>query len=203
MGFTAGQMANAALGLQAFGATSNAIGGYFQAGASKANLNSQAAMADSNARLAELGAQSALSQGAQQSASLTLKAGQLKSRQRASLAANGVDLGVGSAAEIQASTELMKEVDKNQLELNALRNAWGYRAQGVNYQNEALAKRAQAASTSPAMALAGGLLSGATSVASSWYMFSKDGALAQAAPAADVIGSGLTYPGGGLGLRWS
>lgn len=89
-----------------------------------------------NAQIAEMGAQSVLAQGQQQVASLTLRAGQMKSTQRAAMAANGIDLGVGNAAEVQASTDIMKEIDKNQIEENALRTAWGYRTQAVAAQIE-------------------------------------------------------------------
>lgn len=87
--------------------------------------------AEANAQIAEMGAQSVLSQGQQQTAALTLKAGQMKSTQRAAMAANGIDLGEGNAVDVQASTDLMKEIDKNQIEANAIRSAWGYRTQGV------------------------------------------------------------------------
>lgn len=90
-----------------------------------------------NAQIAEMGAQAELQKGEHQVASLTLQAGQLKSRQRAAMAANGIDLGEGNAAEVQASTDIMKEIDKNQIEQNAIRSAWGYRTQGAAQQIEA------------------------------------------------------------------
>lgn len=90
-----------------------------------------------NAQIAEMGAQAELQKGEHQVASLTLQAGQLKGRQRAAMAANGIDLGEGNAAEIQASTEIMKEIDKNQIEQNAIRSAWGYRTQGAAQQIDA------------------------------------------------------------------
>jgi len=143
--------------------------------------------ATTNARIAELGAQSALQQGQQQVAALSLKAGHLKSSQRAALAANGVDLGAGSAAELQASADIMKDADIETLTANAVRSAWGYRAQATNFQNEALAaqsngwlyrteaqtKRATAAGLSPFGSAATTLLGGAGSVAKSWYELGK------------------------------
>lgn len=158
------------------GLLTSTIGGYYSAASQKSALQAQAALADTNSRIAELGAQSALAQGQQQVGALTLKAGQLKSTQRANLAANGVDLGEGSAAEVQASTDLMKEIDKNTVEANAVRSAWGYRAQAMNYQNEALTKRATAGAINPIGSVVSSLLSGAGSVASSWYAQSKAGA---------------------------
>jgi hypothetical protein len=169
MSITASNLATASLVGQVGGGISSAVGGYYSASAQKASMKAQAAIADTNARIAELGAQSALQQGQQQVAALTMQAGQLKSRQRAAMAANGIDLGVGNAAEVQASTDIMKEIDSATLEANAVRNAWGYRTQAVNYQNEALMSRASAKGINPGMTLATSLIGSATSVAGSWY----------------------------------
>lgn len=177
MGFNASQLATASLIGQIGGGVTSAIGGYFSAATQKATLKGQAAVADTNARIAELGAQSALLQGQQQVGALTLRAGQLKSSQRAAMAANGIDLGVGSAVELQASTDIMAQIDKNTIEANAVRSAWGYRTQAVNFQNEALTKRTTAGAISPFGAAAGSLLGSAGSVASSWYSLNKSGAL--------------------------
>lgn len=107
------------------------LGASYAEAMARINARSIRQTAEINARIAELGAQSALAQGEQQSNTLSLKAGQLKSTQRAAMAANGIDLGVGNAAEIQASTDLMKEIDMNQIKSNAISNAWGYRTQGA------------------------------------------------------------------------
>lgn len=171
------EMASLALIGQIGGGLTSTIGSYYSAAAQKTALQGQAVTADINARIAELGAQSALAQGQQQVAALTLQAGQLKGRQRASLAANGVDLGTGSAAEIQASTEVMKDIDVNTATENAVRTAWGYRTQAMNYQNEALTKRATAGAINPFAQAGGTLLSSASSVAGTWYALNKVGGL--------------------------
>lgn len=177
MGFSSSQLASASLIGQIGGAASSAIGSYYSAATQKINLKTQANLADINARIAELGAQSALLQGQQQVGALTLNAGRLKSRQRAALAANGVSLSEGNAVEIQASTDIMKEIDANTLTANAVRSAWGYRTQAVNFQNEALTKRATAGAISPFGSAAGSLLGSAATVAGSWYSLNKVGAL--------------------------
>lgn len=191
MGFTSSQLATASLVGQIGGAATSTIGSYYSAATQKAALKGQAATADVNARIAELGAQSALNQGQQQVAALTLKAGQLKSSQRAALAANGVDPGVGNAAELQASTDIMKDIDAATLTANAVRSAWGYRTQAVNFQNEARTSRAAAGAIRPFGAAASSLLGNATSVASSWYSLNKAGAfgddVARANSTADPI----------------
>lgn len=163
------------VGSQVAGTAISASGSYYGAKSQKGNLESQAKMAEINARIAEMGAQSALEQGKHQVASLTMQAGQLKGKQRTTMAANGIDLGVGNAAEVQASTELMKTVDMGTLKMNALRTAFGYRTQGMNAKNEAAMARANSSSVSPGGAAFSTLLGGASQVASSWYGMSQAG----------------------------
>ncbi|HEX7386243.1 MAG TPA: hypothetical protein VF285_03070 [Castellaniella sp.] len=188
MSFNASQLAQASMITQAGGAISSGLGSFFGASAAQAGLRSQAAVSDANARIydanarmAELSAQSALSQGQQQVAAATMKAGQTKSAQRAALAANGVDVGEGNAAEIQASTEILKEIDANTITANAVRTAWGYRTQGLNMQAQAsnaridaLSRQSVASSISPVGAAGTSLLAGAGRVADSWYKFAKN-----------------------------
>lgn len=175
MGFTSPQLGTMSLIGQVGGAIQSGIGSYYAAKSQKSALNAAAGIADTNARIAELGAQSALQQGEKEVGRLTLRAGQIKSSQRAAMAANGVDLGVGNAAEVQASTDIMKEIDANQITANAVNNAWGIRTQAVSLKNEALTKRAAASGISPGMAAGTSLIGGASKVASSWYQMDKAG----------------------------
>lgn len=165
-----------AVALMGAGVASNTVGSYWSAQNTKITLEGQAALADINARISELGAQQELIKGEREVGQVTMRAGQLKSAQRTSMAANGIDLGEGNAAEIQASTDLMKEIDKNTVEANAVRSAWGYRTQGMNYQNEALVKRGSAGGISPGMSAFGSLIGSAGQVASTWYTMNKAGA---------------------------
>lgn len=156
-----------------------AIGDYqlarTQAKATKSQLRYQRDMALINARMNERTAQSILDAGQKQVGRLTMRAGQVKSSQRVAMAANGIDLGEGSAAEIQASTDLVKEIDTNTIEANAIRSAWGVRTQGVNYSNEATMLDATADSISTRQAGNNALLTGATGVAKSWYSLQQAG----------------------------
>lgn len=68
----------------------------------------------------------------------TMQAAQVKARQKVALAANGVAIGVGSAAEQLASTDIVKKVNLNRLESNAKSEAWGYRAKETDFRNQAL-----------------------------------------------------------------
>ena len=170
-------MGFSALALQGAGAAASTVGSYFAAQSQKNALGAQADVADINARMAESTAQSALYQGQQQEISARLKTGQLKSSQRTAMAANGIDLGSGTATNILTSTDTMGEIDANTIAANAVRSAFGYRTQATNFQNDALMKRANASGISPIASAASSLLTSAGQVASSWYSMNKAGVL--------------------------
>lgn len=180
MGFSSSQIAQAAMVGQVGGGAMGAVGSYFSARQQKTALNAQAAIADQNARIAELGAQSELARGQREEQSSRLKTGQLKSSQRASMAANGVDLGSDTATNILTSTDTMGDIDANTIASNAVRSAWGYRTQATNAQNEALMKRATAGGINPLASAATSLIGSAAQVAGSWYSLNKAGALDEA-----------------------
>ena len=197
------QLAQISLTGQIAGMFSSAIGSYYSADLQKSNLKFQADMADINARISEQSAQSALNQGQRQAGQISMRAGQIKSGQRAAMAANGIDLGTGNAAEVQASTDIMKEIDMNTAEANAVRAAWGYRTQAVNTQNEALIKRSAASSISPMGSAATSLLGSATSVAGNWYQMNKMGLFDSPSTGGIGAGGGLSMSGGQTGLDLS
>lgn len=177
MGFEVAALAKIAMATQAAGAATSAVGSYYSAKGQKSALNFKAGIADLNARVAEQNAQQSFEQGQQQIAAQTLKAGQLKGAQRAALAANGVDLGVGSAAEILDSTDMMKDVDLDTMRASVAKAAWGHRTQATGFQNEALLLRASANGISPTGAGINSLLGSAANMAASYYGMSKSGAM--------------------------
>lgn len=177
MGFSASGLAQTSLALQGAGAAASTVGSIYGAIDKKSALSADAEIATLNARMSETAAQQELAKGQAAVAALTARAGRLKSAQRVSLAANGVDLGVGSASEVLASTDLLKEEDADQAYANAVRAAWGYRMQGTNFENQASMARATADSISPGLAGATSLLGSAGQVSSSWYAFKKAGAV--------------------------
>ncbi len=176
MGFSAGAMATAALGAQAAGGAMQTVGAYYGARSQRSLLNLQADIGDINARMAEESARGALLAGQREEQAVRLRTAQAKGSQRASLAARGVDLGVGSAAEALTTTDVAGEWDANTTAANALRTAWGYRMQGVDASNQAVMQRAGASAVSPTMAGASTLLGQAGTVAASWYRFNQAGA---------------------------
>lgn len=88
--------------------------------------------------------------GHKQAAGIGFEAGQAKSSTRVSQAAAGIQVsGSGSAAEIMTSIDIAKEMQINDVMAAACANAWGYRRQAVNSENQAMAARATASSISP------------------------------------------------------
>jgi hypothetical protein len=151
------------------GAVSSAVGAYYSARSTKNSLKHQARMAEINAQISELGAKSALLQGQRQEQASRLAAGQLKSRQRVSMAANGIDLASDTPQNILNTTDFMSEADALTIQRNALQAAWGYRTQATNQQIGATMARANAGGVSPFASAATSLVGSATAVASRWY----------------------------------
>lgn len=158
-----------AMGLQGMGAASSALGAYFGAQSNKLTLEGQADIADINARMLESSAQSTLLTGQREEQKSRIATANLKGKQRAALAANGVDLGVGSAENVLTTTDYMGEVDANTIATNAVMSAWGYRTQAVNETNKARSSRAASSAISPESAMFTSLIGSAGQVAPSWY----------------------------------
>ena len=96
-------------------------------------------------------------------------------QQKAGLAANGIDVGSGTAVDLLADTKAAGEFDQLTITNNAARTAQGFENQGINYQNQAVVNEQESAA-----ALQGGelkadsaLITGAGSVANSWYNYTN------------------------------
>lgn len=155
----------------ATGGITSAGGAYFGAKSDRQQLAYQAQTADLNAQMAEQSAQETLMAGQQRVGTLTLRAGQVEGSQRAAMAANGVDLGVGSAKEVAVSTKMLKNIDVAQITSNAISNAWGYRTSAINYKTTAKMDRASRLNISPLAFGATSLIGSASSVASMYYNY--------------------------------
>jgi hypothetical protein len=175
-------MQNVGLMMTVMGGINSAIGGYFQAKAQQyqdksqaLNLGYQADMANINARSAEYSAESTLNSAHSEIANVTMQAGQQKASTTATMAAHGVALGSGSAQEISASQDIVKDINVYTINANAARAAAQQRTQATNYTNQALMDRTgavnanlSASSISPFSAVTSSLLTSASSVASNY-----------------------------------
>jgi hypothetical protein len=155
--------------LQGASAGLKGLNAYAGAKQQKSSLKFQAALDGLNAKSDENQAQSSMRQGAFEQQNQMLKTAQLKSNQRAEMAAGNIDLGTGSAANVLASTEYMGDVDKNIIAMNAMRQAFGFQTQANNYKNDAIMQNAGAKQVKPWMSAATSLIGGSGQVASSWY----------------------------------
>jgi hypothetical protein len=181
MGAAAGASASNFFGatagpLMVIGAIGSAFGSYYQAKAQRTQLRLQADISRINARVAEGAAQSTLLAGQRQEQATRLKTAKLKSTQRATMAARGIDLGSDTALTILTGTDVMGEIDANTVAANAVRAAWGYRTEGTNSQIAASMSEANARGVSPMASATSSLLGNAGSVASTYYSLNKAGA---------------------------
>lgn len=157
---------------QAIGA---AVGAFISSKATSYVLKQQAEINKINEARMQMGYESALRAGESQISKVTREAGAIKAKQKTAMAANGVSLGVGSAAEITASTEANKKLDVRTIQENALANSWGYATKATQYSalSTAQAMGAQYASdTAISSTIAKGLESVGT-VADRWYYYNR------------------------------
>ena len=123
-------------------------------------------VAKNNATIAEYAAQDAQRRGEQDALEIQRKASAIKGTQRVSMAARGLDLGYGTADDLQAQTDFFSQSDVATTRTNADKESWSRRAQKANYEAEAL-------SSGGSMAAAGSLLSSAGTVANKWYTYNR------------------------------
>ena len=168
-------LGNAGVGMQFVAALSSMVGAYQGAQARKEQYRFDGEMAGINAQASERAAQAALLAGQREEQRSSIATANLKSTQQVGFAANGIDLGEGSALHTLTSTDVFGAIDKNTIAANAIRGAWGYRTQTTNYQNEALQRRTAAGAISPTAAGAASLLTSASAVAGNWYSMNKAG----------------------------
>jgi len=151
-----------AMGFMGAGAAAQTVSSYYGA-------KSQQQMLSLQADMQERQAQSTLLAGERAEQTSRLSTAGLKGAQRAAMAANGVDLGEGSAARVLTSTDVMGESDAETIRANAIRQAFGYRI-------DATLRRGAAAAIKPGMAAFTTLLGTGAQVASTWYQLDKAGA---------------------------
>lgn len=116
---------------------------------------------DYNAQIAESQAADAIDRGRQDEAQFRLGVKATIGSARSNFAAQGVDVGSGSAADVQADAAFLGELDALRIRTNAQREALGYKADAENARMAG--KNAQ---TSSRWSAASTVLGGATNVIS-------------------------------------
>lgn len=151
------------------GSVAAVVGAFASAQAQRDELAWQAEVAQINAAAAASSARTALQLGQRQVQAQQLRTGKVRDAQTAGFAANGVDIGFGSAARTRASTEIMGEIDANAIAADAVRQAFGYRSQGTNYRAQGVMLRSASGAVNPMMSAATTGLTSAGMVARQWY----------------------------------
>ena len=165
------QMQGSANLLNTAGALSSAIGGF------KSGIY-QAQVARNNAAIEEANATQSILANTLNESALKTRTGILTAKEKAAQAANGIDVGFGTAPAVRESQENLTAMDIAMMNFNAANEASAFR-------NKAAAQRAQAGLDTMAAAneLVGGvmkagssLLSGASSLSSKWSQLKLSGA---------------------------
>lgn len=127
-----------------FGAATSAIGTYYNMRSQQNQLKMQAQnaafqaeMSRINQRAAEFTAEQIGLEGQARSAQYTMRAGQAKASAKASLAARGATLGQGTAREIIASMDVVKEIDRLNINASTVRAQEAARLQAFNLGTQA------------------------------------------------------------------
>lgn len=90
-------------------------------------------IAEINSEIANEQAESAMSRGRQQERQLRVDYSQLMGKQRAIMAAQGLNLEEDTALNVQLDTRRQEEIDVLTLRNNTAMEAWGYNVQAYNY----------------------------------------------------------------------
>lgn len=104
----------------------------------------QANVADRNAKLAAEAGQQEQDNTRQAALDHYRQVAALKGRQRAALAANGIDVNFGSAGELQADTEMLSREDTQRIYTQGERNVQSRDFESANFSGEANAQRSAA-----------------------------------------------------------
>lgn len=98
---------------------------------------SVAQLSDYNAAVADLQAEDAVARGAEEEQAFRKQVKGIIGSQRAGIAAGNVDVGYGSALDVQADAAYLGELDALKIRNNAAREAWGYKVQSEDARKRA------------------------------------------------------------------
>lgn len=151
-----------------FGLLTQAGGALVSAAGAFTKAQATADTARFNARQASADALNQQRVGDSQAQKLYQQTSQIKGTQRASFAARGLDLGVGSPLDVLTSTDVMGANDQATLKQNTQQAVYADRDKAEYYKS-------QASNSNPFVAGATSLLTGASKVSSKWYDDKKSG----------------------------
>ncbi len=153
----------AALALTAANTVNSFVGQQRAAKGAERQGNYEAGVYEQDAGIADTQALDAFARGKEAERRQNTLTRQTIGAQRAAMAAAGIDLGVGSAADVQADTAHIGELDALTIANNAKREAYGYQVQAMDLRARAGMARAGGANAAASLRNQsyGTLLSGA------------------------------------------
>jgi len=150
--------------------------------AGQAVAESQAELAEFNASVADLQAKDARELGAEEERRYRQGVDVLIGAQRAGIAAGNVDVGYGSAVDVQADAAYMGELDALTIRTNAAREAWGYEVEATDLRKRAeiarqegvyLEREGRERQGQHRLAAAGAIIGGGASLLEARYGFNR------------------------------
>jgi len=111
--------------------------------AQQRSAEAQAQISDYNAAVADVQARDATERGELDAQKFRTRTRVLIGEQRAGFAAGNVDVGFGSAVDVQADAAFQGELDALQVRTNAAREAWGYRVEAEDTRKQAEIQRTE------------------------------------------------------------
>ena len=154
------------LGVAALSSYMSARGQKKAGDAAKGAAESAAEQMEYNAGVSDLQAADALARGQDEETRFRASVRGMTGTQRAGFAGQNVEVGSGSAADVQADTAYLGELDARTIRSNAQREAWGYRVEGEDRRMAAAVARkgGQAAATAGKVAAANTVLGAGSSL---------------------------------------
>lgn len=156
-----------------------AAGQIQQAQATAAANKYNAKVADMNAAISERRAKDALERGALAEQQKRRETAALLGKQKAAMAANGVDLTFGSPLDVIVDSATLGELDALTIRSNTYREEYDYRVDAANKRSQATMSRGAASSalTGGYLGAAGTVLGGAGNAYKNYYQMTNGGAL--------------------------
>lgn len=130
-------LAATSTGVQVYGAIKQGQAAKKAGEAGQAAANDQASLSDYNAGVAELQAGDAIARGTEEENRYRTQVRGIVGEQRAGFAGANIDVGYGSAVDVQADATMLGELDALQIRTNAAREAWGFKVQAEDYRRQA------------------------------------------------------------------
>lgn len=168
-------IAIASLAMTAAAGGVSAYGAVQQGKAAEGQADYQAAVGRNNAIIAERQARDAEERGAAEETAQRRQTAALMGKQKAGMAANGLDLSSGSPLDILGDTAQFGELDALTVRSNAAREAYGYRNQGAQFTSDAAAQKIAGKNAKSASYISAGstILTSASQMGGNWATYKK------------------------------